>query len=154
MPTLEFVLAENPVNAGLEAGDKKKLLAIGSNPEDQETLSRMAGNLDWQVWSVSTCWEAIERLTSEPITAIFCDDILEDGTWKDILKLVGSAAGAPPIVVTSRLADAFLWSEVLNVGGYDVLLKPFSTRDVTHVLGTITLQVAPASRRRRVAGAA
>lgn len=153
MPALEFVLAEMPVNSGLKDADEQKLLAIGSNTEDQEALRHMAHNLHWRVWSVSTCWDAVERLASESVTAIFCDDMLEDGTWKDILKLVGTGAGAPPLIVTSRLADAFLWSEVLNVGGYDVLVKPFSGRDVAHVLRTISLQSVPPSRRTSVAGA-
>lgn len=153
MSTLEFVLAEQAVNTGIQSADEQRLLVIGSNPEDQETLRHIADNLHWQVWSVTTCWDAVERLASEPVTAVFCDEFLEDGTWKDILKLVGSGDGAPPLIVASRLADAFLWSEVLNVGGYDVLLKPFNARDVAHVLKTISLQTPSTSARKRVAGA-
>jgi DNA-binding response OmpR family regulator len=32
--------------------------------------------------------------------------------------------------VTSRLADDRLWAEVLNIGGYDVLAKPFVPAEV------------------------
>ncbi len=32
---------------------------------------------------------------------------------------------ALPLIVTDRLANEALWSEVLNLGGYDVVAKPF-----------------------------
>jgi DNA-binding response OmpR family regulator len=41
----------------------------------------------------------------------------------------------PLLVVTSRVADDRLWSEVLNLGGYDVLAKPLNTKEVFHVAG-------------------
>jgi DNA-binding response OmpR family regulator len=69
------------------------------------------------------------------------------------LEHIGLYAEAPLLVVTSRLADAYLWSEVLNLGAYDVLAKPFNAREVTHVLTSISLQHSRASVRMR-AGAA
>jgi hypothetical protein len=38
-------------------------------------------------------------------------------------------------VVASRHADENLWGEVLNLGGYDVLIKPFDCSEVTRVVG-------------------
>ena len=98
-----------------------------------------------------TCCEASERLASERFAVVLCESILEDGSWKDILGLLGTGAGAPPLIVTSRLADANLWAEVLNLGGYDVLAKPFEARDVSHVLKTISLQPARKGVRARTA---
>ena len=48
----------------------------------------------------------------------------------------------PKLIVTSRLADAKLWGEVLNLGGFDVLEKPFIPAEVYRV-------VAEAWRRYR-----
>ncbi len=38
--------------------------------------------------------------------------------------------------MTDRLADERLWSEVLNLGGYDVLLKPFEPGEVLRVVNS------------------
>jgi len=154
MPKVKFVPAAEPVNFGLQSVQEEKLLAISPNPEDHATLRDMADSRHWQVRSVSTFRDALERLAAERVAVVFCDDVLEDGTWKDLLEVVGTGAGVPPLVVTSRLADAFLWSEVLNLGGYDVLLKPFSARDVAHVLRNVSLQTTTKTTRTRVAGAA
>jgi hypothetical protein len=37
--------------------------------------------------------------------------------------------------VTSRLADERLWSEVLNLGGYDVLPQPLDRNEALRTIG-------------------
>ena len=39
-----------------------------------------------------------------------------------------------PLVVTARLADEYLWAEVLHEGGYDVLAQPFAQEEVLRVI--------------------
>ena len=85
---------------------------------------------------------------------IFCDHSVEDGTWQDLLNRVSAIAGPPLVVVTSRLADDHLWAEVLNVGGWDVLAKPFREREVLHVLDTAWIHKVNPFPLTRIAGAA
>ena len=59
-----------------------------------------------------------------------CESNLPDGSWKDVIDRTARAANPPAVIVTSRLADDRLWSEVLNRGGYNVLLKPFRALEV------------------------
>jgi DNA-binding response OmpR family regulator len=44
-------------------------------------------------------------------------------------------AHPPLLLVVSKHADENLWAEVLNLGGYDVLLKPFERAEVVRVVG-------------------
>ena len=41
----------------------------------------------------------------------------------------------PPLIVASHDADSRLWSEVLHLGGYDVLTIPFLAREVILSIG-------------------
>ena len=66
---------------------------------------------------------------------LICDERLEDGDWKAILDAVMRVACPPRMIVTSRLADERLWAEVLNLGGYDLLAKPFDASEVVRVVG-------------------
>ena len=43
-------------------------------------------------------------------------------------------AEPPVVIVTSRIADDSLWAEVLNLGGYDVLAKPFREAELIWAL--------------------
>jgi DNA-binding response OmpR family regulator len=48
---------------------------------------------------------------------------------------VGAVLSISPIlIVTSRLADEYLWAEALNVGAYDVLAKPFEREEVIRIV--------------------
>jgi DNA-binding response OmpR family regulator len=42
---------------------------------------------------------------------------------------------SPLLIVTSPANDHGLWAELLSLGGYDVLIKPFQTDEVLRVLG-------------------
>lgn len=79
--------------------------------------------------------------------AVICDQNLADGDWRDLLRDLQAEEQAPPLIVTSRLADDRLWAEVLNLGGYDLLMKPFRAAEVSRV-------VQMAARRGRTADGA
>ena len=40
----------------------------------------------------------------------------------------------PQLIVADRLADDALWAEVLNLGGYDLLMTPFEPEEVLRVV--------------------
>jgi DNA-binding response OmpR family regulator len=68
------------------------------------------------------------------ISIVVCEDNLPDGTWRDVLDSVLSLAGRPILIVTSNFADERLWAEVLNLGGFDVVNKPFQRKELRRVL--------------------
>jgi hypothetical protein len=60
------------------------------------------------------------------------------------IALVGSSP--PSFIVTSRLADERLWVEALNVGAYDVLVKPFDVAELKRVFSSGGVSGANATR--------
>ena len=80
--------------------------------------------------STRTCSEAIHLLKRRLIPVVLCERDLPDGSWKDIVERTAQAANPPAVIVSSRLADDGLWSEVLASGGYNVLSKPFNESEV------------------------
>jgi len=55
--------------------------------------------------------------------------------WVSRNSPMGPPQYRPPLlVVTSRKADDTLWSEVLNLGGYDVLAQPYERAEVVRIL--------------------
>jgi CheY-like chemotaxis protein len=130
------------------------VLSVSPVPRDHHMLRHILDAGLWQISAVATRREAIERLGVSAVSVVVCESVLEDGTWKDILEHNQSSPYAPPLIVTSRLADEYLWAEVLNLGGYDVLPKPFNDKEVRHVLQTVWLQQARDLPRVRAAGVA
>jgi DNA-binding NtrC family response regulator len=113
------------------------VLCVSSFPDDHTELQRMFRSGKWRLQSAHSCQDAISSLSrsENAVCAIICEERLPDGTWLDVLDSVANTpAGSPLLIVASRLADAALWGEVLNVGGYDLLAKPFNEAEVRWVL--------------------
>ncbi len=110
------------------------LLAISPNREDRQSLEHILDNDRWTVQSAGTIEEASGLLRQKP-SLVLCEKDLPDGSWKDVFHEARGLDNPPPVVVVSRHADERFWAEVLNLGCYDVLLKPFEYSEVRRVMG-------------------
>jgi DNA-binding response OmpR family regulator len=78
--------------------------------------------------------EAAEWLSSNSARVVICDDRLPDGDWRAVWKEVRGRPDPPVFIVSAGWTDARLWAEVLNVGAYDVLVKPYEKSEVSRIL--------------------
>lgn len=118
------------------------LLAICPNREDRLSLENFLEHDRYTIQGALNLREATTLLQSRP-SLVICEKDLPDGTWKDVFREARGLDNPPPVVVVSRLADERLWAEVLNWGGFDVLLKPFEPSEVRRVMG-MALRHTPA----------
>jgi DNA-binding response OmpR family regulator len=88
----------------------------------------------WTLCVASGAAEAKKILRQATVPVILCESELPDGNWKDLSAAVAGLQNPPLMIVTSRLADEYLWAEVLNLGGYDVLAQPFNSIEVSRVM--------------------
>lgn len=122
------------VPATKPAHENITLLAISPNTEDRQSLENILDRDRWTIQGARSLREATTLLRHHP-NLILCEKDLPDGNWKDVFHAAGDMDNPPPVVVVSRHADERLWAEVLNIGGYDVLLKPFEETEVRRVMG-------------------
>jgi len=115
-------------------GPADVVLSISPLAEDHAFLKRVLHPEDWQVQTAYCCEEAFRLLSSCPASAIITNDALPDGDWMRVLEYAQAQSPPPSLIVASRLADERLWAEVLNLGGYDVLIKPFVADEVRRVV--------------------
>ena len=129
---------------GKGADSRSRLMAVLPTREDRTALERIIGPCRWELQWTCTCREAIDafRRTSPPI--VICDRDLPDGDWRQLWDILARDPRPPMFIVTSRLEDDALWAEVLNVGGYDLLLKPFRAEEVIRMVHSAATQIAPA----------
>lgn len=114
---------------------KQTVLAVLHANDDRISLQNILSGSTWKVRFVRS--PRRKRSTSNLLSvgAVLADAHLPDGSgWKDVLLELGRTSNPPPLIVTDRLADEALWAEVLNLGGYDVLTKPFDSKEVLHSL--------------------
>ena len=95
---------------------------------------------NWQVTTVLTIEAAMSALQEKNISIVLCESELLSGTWRDLMERISAHPDPPFMIVTSRLADEYLWVEALNHGVYDVLMKPFDTEELSRVLTMASFQ--------------
>jgi len=109
---------------------KRLALVVSPNEEDHWALIHILRPAGWAVDTVRTSMEALRSLAIEPASVVIVDRYLPDGNWKTLHNQLIHMEFPPNLIVTSRLADDRLWTEVLNLGAFDVLAQPFCANEV------------------------
>ncbi len=115
-------------------GSAPALLVVSDCSAEREFLGALLRKSGWEVHLARTLVDVMKTLRIRGLGVVLSESRLPDGhNWKDLLDEFQGLETAPLLIVTDRLADERLWSEVLNLGGYDVLLKPLEREEVLRV---------------------
>jgi len=88
-----------------------------------------------EVLPVCDCNEAQRMLETQPaVQVVVTDARLHDGDWRRVLEIVARARRQIEVIVCSRLGDPKMWLDVLEEGGYDVLVEPFEHEEVRRIV--------------------
>jgi DNA-binding NtrC family response regulator len=110
------------------------LLAVPGCAQERDFLRQLFGQSGWEVHLAQTFQEVLTALREERIGVLLSESWLSDGhCWKDLLDEIQRLESPPMLIVADRLADERLWAEVLNLGGYDLLLKPLDPDEALRV---------------------
>ena len=125
--------------------EARSILSISPSEEDHISLDALLNGCkkresEWIVRAASTIQEGLVHLRDNRISVVLSERDLSAGTWKDVLAELQSMPDPPTLIVTSRLADEHLWAEALNLGAYDVLIKPFDQKEVSRILSSAWLR--------------
>lgn len=109
------------------------VLAVTAFDEDEACLKEIFSHSNWIFKRVHSCHAARDFLHNTPASVVICERALPDGGWRDLLEAASELDDPPHLIVASSSADDRLWSEVLNLGGYDLLEKPFDRQEVFRI---------------------
>jgi DNA-binding response OmpR family regulator len=115
--------------------ERAAIVFVSASAEDARAFREIGGGSRWLVVNVPDLAGAQAVIDKLHPRLVVCDTEIEgQGSWRDLLK---GHAPSPSfaVIVVSRLADEALWAEVLNLGGSDVLDKPFAVEEVERVIG-------------------
>jgi DNA-binding response OmpR family regulator len=110
------------------------VLAVSPYLEDHACLRTIFSHSNWKVYQALNCTQALAFLEKNRTSVLVCERDLSDGDWKQLLDAISALTTPPLMVVTSKNADDSLWAEVLHLGAYDVLSKPFDKAEVMRII--------------------
>ena len=114
-------------------------------PPDPE-LRCILGHTRWSLREAHSVREAEALLRQLHAPVLIAEPKLPDGTWIDLLELTLTLTPVPPLVVAAHHADEDLWMQVLNRGGYNVISKPYSSRELVQTVSLAWLRSRDAAR--------
>lgn len=118
-------------------------LLVGADPESRFVMLDVFRRAGWRLHQARNRKGALECLDSHPVQVVVASAKVHGWPWKLALKDLRRMPHPPQLVVTSRFADDSLWAEVLNFGGYDVLLEPFDRDEVERVIASARRHFEP-----------
>jgi DNA-binding response OmpR family regulator len=110
------------------------VLTVSPWRDDHQSLSTILSNSIRDLSWAGSIADAMYQAAGKSVPIVVCEHQLSDGAWNVLFQKLERMPKPPKLIVASRLADEKLWSEVLNLGGWDVLAKPFELREVLHVV--------------------
>jgi DNA-binding response OmpR family regulator len=109
-------------------------LLVGDFGDDRRVVRDVFQKPGWQLLEAGSRRDAMRSLEGNCVHVVMAGTDLPDWPWKRALADLRKLPKAPQLVVASRAADDQLWSEVLNLGAYDLLAQPLRPEEVERVL--------------------
>lgn len=110
------------------------IVALVVSDHDREVLTRISTHEPVDVHFAEShvdAWEAMNRLNA-PV--ILYDRDWPNAEWRTTVQALASSPHHCCVILASRVADDYLWQELIRCGGYDLLAKPFRADDVARAL--------------------
>jgi len=113
-----------------EGRNKVRVLAVVSN-EMHAAIARQLAPLDIRIERVAKAAE-IARLVGngDVFDVAILPAALPDTEWWALWGELSLLNPRPAILVYARAATFELWTSVLDLGGYDLIVEPFSDREI------------------------
>ena len=129
-------------------------LLVGAEPQSRLVILETFREAGWRLHEARDRKGALDCLERQPVQVVVTNAHLPKWPWKKALLDLRRMPHPPQLVVTSRLADDSMWAEVLNWGGYDVLVEPFDRNEVERVIASARRHFEPHLARASQARAA
>lgn len=109
-------------------------LLVGEFQQDRPLLYEVFSRLKWRLFEARERRRALDYLERNDTQVVIAESELPGWDWKQVLHDLRRFLPQPQLIVASRTADDYLWAEVLNVGGFDVLPQPLERDELERVV--------------------
>jgi len=114
------------------------VLALLESRGDRQCLNHIFSHSNWDLHFASSLQELQSFLREHTLGVIITDCYLSGkGYWTDVLHFIEELAVPPLLIVADRSPNVL--AEVVNLGGYDFLAKPFDFTEVIRTVGAAWL---------------
>lgn len=111
-------------------GKPTPVVAVGIPGQDLRPLESILARPDWDLISVADVDNAARVLRVNRGRIVLLDRDGAGAAWRTVLERLAESSRGASILLVSRVSDDYLWNEVIQAGGYDVVTKPFRKHEL------------------------
>jgi FixJ family two-component response regulator len=134
------------------AENRLTALAIITSHADRTQLERIFEKAGWNIVFDDGIEAAADKRHMPIPVIVLYDRDLPSVDWRQAVQQLASGQPRRGVILASSVVDDYLWEEVIQLGGYDVLSKPFREDEVIHAIefawAAITKSLPSAPRTR------
>jgi hypothetical protein len=112
-----------------------RILAISLLLEDRFLLEDLGKQYDWELQFTDSPREGFTLAPQTHFELILCDRNQRGYPWREVMDRLAAASPRSCILLVSPVSDDYLWGDVLQRGGYDVLRRPLRETAVLRSIG-------------------
>jgi DNA-binding NtrC family response regulator len=110
------------------------LLVVGDTRQDREALLKILSDCSLRALSLGTSAQLAAVPVDSPPGLVLTEYRVPDASWLGVMEAARRRWPHVQTVVWSRFADEQMWSEVVCLGGFDVLPVPFDGDETLRVI--------------------
>ena len=123
-----------PPHDDTSVGHRLTALVMTPFRSDRTALEGIFKKAAWGIRTADGLPEAIALLNSQAIPIVVFDRDFPGLDWREAVQQLATGPSPRCVILASFVADDYLWEEVIHLGGYDVLPKPFRESEVIHTI--------------------
>jgi len=124
---------------------RPRILAVSVSLEDCFLLERLAKQHNWEVKIAHSPQYAFGLVSQSYFEVIVCHRNQYGFPWREVMDRLAEGSPQSCILLTSPVHDDYLWRDVLQHGGYDVLTCPLREEAVLHLVDAAIRFLSPAT---------
>jgi DNA-binding NarL/FixJ family response regulator len=114
--------------------ERLRILALSVSLDDRFLLERLRKQHDWEVLFTHSPRHAFSLVSQSHFEVILCDRNQYGYPWREVIDRLAEISPRSFILLVSPVSDDYLWREVLQRGGYDVLGCPLREKAVLQLI--------------------
>jgi hypothetical protein len=112
----------------------RPVLLASERDDDYQTLQALLHNTRWSVARAIT-WSDVSSLCGRVVNpVVLVDRHFQNADWRFTVSSLLHPAANCCLILLSDVSDPYLWNELVQYGGFDVLTRPFERSEVLRTL--------------------
>ena len=119
---------------GRQDSSLRPVLLASERDDDYQTLQALLQDTKWSVVRALSLGEVCGFCDCSVSPVILVDRHFQGSNWRSTVSSLLNPAASRCLILLSDVSDSYLWNELVQHGGFDVIARPFERSEVLRTL--------------------